>query len=208
MTQKFEKSAIIPELSTCQKEESVVTPYGIWPKRLLEKAAQIRFIVTDVDGVLTDGTIYFDAQGETFKAFNSKDGLGLRLTLDYGYQWAVITGRISSALYQRMKDFGIHHIHQGITDKKEILQQLLEKLDYTPEQTMFIGDDLIDLEAMQMVGLSVAVADAHPWVKQHAHWSTSNDGGKGALREACDLLLMSCPNSPFFNWVKPCNISF
>lgn len=181
----------------------VVTPYGQWPKQIFDKAARIKLIVTDVDGVLTDGTVYISEHGETLKPFNSKDGLGVKLTMKHGYQWAVISGRTSKPLLKRMHDLGIEHTYANVLNKCDVLQELWQATGFTPEQTLFIGDDLIDLDAMMAVGFCIAVADAHPWIKQQSHWCTSLGGGKGAVREVCDLLLM-CPNGPFSYWIDAC----
>ena len=156
---------------------------------------------------MTNGSLFFHEQGEYLKAFNSKDGLGIKMTMEQGYRWAVITGRSSRIVLHRMSELNIQHVFQNTTDKRKTLATWLLEQQLRPEQVLFIGDDLIDLDAMQWVGLGIAVADAHPWVKQQAHWCTSHPGGAGALREACDLLLMSTPGSPFAHWVQPCSDS-
>ncbi len=160
-------------------------------QNILERAKSIRLALFDIDGVFTDGNIQIDSQGKEIKTFNTHDGHGIRLLQHYGIQVGVITGRSSEALNHRMRDLNVEHVYQGSTDKYTAFQQLINKLDISPEQTSFTGDDIVDLQIMSHCGLSIAVANAHHFVKQHAHWETTAHGGHGAVREICELLLES-----------------
>lgn len=154
-----------------------------------EKAARIRLVIFDVDGVLTDGRLFFDEQGYEYKSFHSRDGLGINLLRQTGVEVAVISGRASQTVAQRMKNLGIVHVFQGQQDKLAAFQALCRDLHLTPEQVAHVGDDLLDLPIMRRVGLSIAVADAHHSILPYAHWRTSNPGGAGAAREVCDLIM-------------------
>lgn len=154
-----------------------------------KRAGKIRLVLFDVDGVLTDGNIYLDDAGTEFKAFNTHDGHGIRLLLHYGFEVGVITGRTSKALGHRMRDLGVKHVHQGCKDKFLAFRELLSRLGLDERQAAYVGDDIFDLQVMTRCGLAVAVADAHAYVKQHAHCETANPGGRGAAREVCELVL-------------------
>lgn len=158
---------------------------------VLKRAKSIRLALFDVDGVFTDGNIHIDSQGKEIKTFNTLDGHGIRLLQHYGIQVGVITGRSSEALEHRMRDLDIEHLYQGCIDKHAAFQKLLSKLNLTAEQASFAGDDIVDLQVMSHCGLAIAVANAHEFVKKHAHWETSASGGHGAVREICELLLES-----------------
>ncbi len=156
-----------------------------------QRANKIRLALFDVDGVLTDGKIHINEYGHEIKTFNTQDGHGIRLLQHYGIQVGVITGRSSKALEHRMHDLDIEHVYQGSIDKNAVYQELLKNLNLSAEQTSFVGDDIVDLQIMSQCGLSIAVANAHDFVKQHADWQTSRSGGDGAVREVCELLLSS-----------------
>ena len=156
---------------------------------ILERAKAIRLALFDVDGVLTDGKIYIDPKGAELKVFNILDGHGIRLLQHYGVNVGVITGRRSKALEYRMQDLEVKYVYQGCIDKFDAYQQLLSELNLNEQQTSFVGDDIVDLQIMSRCGLAIAVANAHSFVKQHAHWQTSAMGGNGAVREVCDLIL-------------------
>jgi len=158
-------------------------------QKILVRAKSIRLALFDVDGVFTNGNIHIDSQGEEIKTFSTLDGHGIRLLQHYGIQVGVITGRSSKALEHRMRDLNIEHVYQGSIDKYSAFQQLLNKLNLSPEQISFAGDDIVDLQVMSHCGLAIAVANAHHFVKKHAHWETSAKGGHGAVREICELLL-------------------
>ena len=160
-------------------------------KHILDRAKNIRLALFDVDGVLTDGNIHIDAQGNEIKTFNTQDGHGIRLLMHYGIQVGVITGRNSKALEYRMRDLNVEHVYQGVIEKHSVFQELLHKLNLDSAQTSFVGDDIVDLQIMSQCGLSIAVANAHHFVKQHAHWQTTKTGGNGAVREVSELLLES-----------------
>jgi len=153
------------------------------------RAEKIRLIIFDVDGVLTDGSLYFDADGREFKAFNSRDGHGIKMLMDSGVEVAIISGRSSVALTRRAEGLGIEHVYQGKQDKLPAFEELMQKLALGSEQVAYVGDDVVDLPVMVRVGLAVAVADAHEMVKQHSHWQTVHVGGKGAARDICELIM-------------------
>ena len=158
-------------------------------KDILETASRIRLVVFDVDGVLTDGSLYIGDDGQEYKAFHSRDGHGIKMLLGQGVEIAVITGRTSRVVEHRMKNLGITHVYQGKLDKLPAFQELLEKLGVAEEQTAYVGDDVVDLPVMRRVGLAIAVQDAHPLVRQHSHWQTPSPGGRGAARDVCELIM-------------------
>ena len=160
-----------------------------YPAEVMRKAAQIKLLICDVDGVLSDGKVYFGESGQEFKNFNIKDGLGLKLLQKIGVQVAIITGRSSDIVARRAAELGIVNVYQGKSDKRATYQKLQQTLQLAPQQIAHIGDDLPDLALMRMSGLGIAVADAHPFVRQHADWVTDLNGGVGAVREAADLIL-------------------
>lgn len=156
-----------------------------------EKARQIQLIILDVDGVLTDGSLFFDNQGEEYKAFNAKDGHGMKMVMNGGIKLAIITARQSKLLLHRADNLQIPRelIYQGYRDKRLAFNELCQQTGIQPQQMAYVGDDVIDLPVMSKVGLAIAVADAHPFVKKHADWVTERNGGRGAVREACEMLL-------------------
>ncbi len=154
-----------------------------------ELAAHVQLVIFDVDGVFTDGRLYYGADGEELKSFHVRDGHGIRMLLQHGVQVAVISGRNSKAVTRRMQELGIRHVFQGDDDKRPILEKLLQKLGLSAHQTACVGDDLADLPLMQAAGMAIAVADAQPEVRAQAHWCTQARGGDGAVREVCDLIL-------------------
>ena len=152
-------------------------------------AERVRLAVFDVDGVLTDGSLYLGEDGNEYKAFNVRDGLGMVMLRKSGCHLAVITARSSSIVAERMQTLGINHIYQGQDDKEVAMLDLAKRLELNREQILYLGDDLIDLPAMQQAGLPVAVADAHPLVKQASLAITDAPGGHGAAREVCEFLM-------------------
>lgn len=158
-------------------------------KDILARAARIRLLIFDVDGVLTDGSLYLADDGQEYKAFNSRDGHGIKMLMGHGVEVGVITGRTSKVVEHRMANLGIRHIYQGQLDKVPAFEKLLEDVGVSAGDTAYVGDDVVDLPVMRRVGLAVAVQDAHPFVKQHAHWQTPSNGGRGAARDVCELLL-------------------
>ncbi len=158
-------------------------------ERLKERAARIRLLIFDVDGVLTDGGLHFDHRGREHKVFNSRDGHGMKMLMETGVTIAVITGRTSEAVVRRMAGLGIEHLYQGQNDKLEAFDDLLGRLSIPPDEVAYVGDDVVDLPVMRRVGLSIAVADAHPLLLEHADWRTPNRGGQGAARDACEFIM-------------------
>ena len=156
---------------------------------VLERAARLRLVVFDVDGVLTDGRLLIGDNGVEYKAFHSRDGHGMKMLAQTGVELAIITGRRSQLVAERMASLGISHVHQGHDSKLPVFEKLLADLELEPEQAAYVGDDVVDLGIMSKVGLAVAVANAHPLVLEKAHWHTHSDGGRGAAREVCDLVM-------------------
>ena len=167
----------------------------LYPCELSDKVAticqHIKLLICDVDGVFSDGRIYLGNHGEELKAFNTRDGYGIKALQASGVDVAVITGRHSNLVEQRMKSLTVKHIYMGQENKVAAYEQLLEQLNLTPEQVAFIGDDSPDLQVMKRVGLAISVPDGHPFVKRHADYITTLNGGFGAVREVCDLLLIA-----------------
>jgi 3-deoxy-D-manno-octulosonate 8-phosphate phosphatase (KDO 8-P phosphatase) len=155
----------------------------------IQRAAEIRLVILDVDGVLTDGRLYFGHDGDELKAFNSRDGHGVKMLQNNGVEIAIISGRCSNAVERRMADLKITHVHLGVENKREVFDALLSQLALSPNEVAYVGDDVIDLPVMRRVGLAIAVKDADPFVKRYAHWHTPNPGGHGAVRDVCELLL-------------------
>ncbi len=158
-------------------------------KRLIARAHRIRLAIFDVDGVLTDGTIYLSESGEEMKAFNILDGLGLKMLAASGIVTALLSGRKSKMVALRAKEIGIAHLMQGVDDKLEVYHRLLRKLDLAEEETSYMGDDLPDLPVLRRCGLALSVPNAPDVVRNHVHYVTSAPGGRGAAREACEFLL-------------------
>jgi len=156
---------------------------------VFERARNIRLLVLDVDGVLTDGRLYLSAAGEELKVFHVRDGSGLVAVQRAGITVAIISGRDSAAVTSRAAELGIRHVRQGVADKGAALDQLLEELGVSAAETACVGDDTPDVPMLRRAGLAIGVADAHPALLAAAHWVTHSNGGQGAVREACDLLL-------------------
>jgi 3-deoxy-D-manno-octulosonate 8-phosphate phosphatase (KDO 8-P phosphatase) len=159
------------------------------PEERRERATRIRLVCFDVDGSLTDGRLWFNAHGEETKAFHVHDGQGLRLLEDHGIAVALITARDSAAARARGEDLRLRHIFTGVKDKRGCLADLCLELGLGREQAAYFGDDLPDLAAFSLVGLTAAPVNAHPWVREQAHWISAKRGGEGAAREFCDLIL-------------------
>lgn len=154
-------------------------------------ARHIRLLVLDVDGVLTDGKLYYGGEGEQLKTFNTQDGHGIKMLRRAGVEVGIITGRKSRAVEYRAKELGIHLVIQGREDKFVALGELLVRYPCELEHIAFMGDDWPDLGAMTRVGLGLTVANAHPNVQKLAQWTSRAKGGEGAVREACDWLLQA-----------------
>jgi 3-deoxy-D-manno-octulosonate 8-phosphate phosphatase (KDO 8-P phosphatase) len=158
---------------------------------VLEKAAQIKLVIFDVDGVLTDGGLFFGDDGQEYKAFYSRDGLGMKLLKQTGVEIGVITARNSKVVEHRMQNLGIANVYQGKLNKLDAFEHMLAKLQISAKQTAYVGDDVVDLPVLKQAGLAIAVQDAHPFVKQHAHWITQHCGGRGAARDVCELIMQA-----------------
>lgn len=158
-------------------------------KANLDRAAAIRLLVLDVDGVLTDGRLYYGSDGEFMKAFHVHDGFGLKQLMRAGTAVAIISGRRSAAAAHRLRELGIDEVHLGVRDKGALLQQIATRLGLGRAEIAVLGDDQPDLPMLGLAGFAVAVANAHRSVIESAHWVTSKGGGEGAVRELCDLLL-------------------
>jgi 3-deoxy-D-manno-octulosonate 8-phosphate phosphatase (KDO 8-P phosphatase) len=156
---------------------------------ILERAARIRLVIFDVDGVLTDGSLFLGDDGQEYKAFNSRDGHGIKMLQKHGVVVGIITGRTSRVVEYRMKNLGVTHVYQGRLEKLPAFEELSAGLGIPPEQTAYVGDDVVDLPVMCRVGLAIAVQDAHPLVVRHSHWQTPHGGGRGAARDVCELLM-------------------
>lgn len=155
----------------------------------IERARAVKLMVFDVDGIMTDGTLFLADDGQEFKGFNSLDGHGLKMLKSTGVELAIITGRTSKVVEHRARNLGITHLHQGAHDKLTVYRQLLEDLSLQPEQTAFMGDDVVDLPVMRRAGLAVTVPAAPDLVKAHSHYITRREAGHGAVREACEFLM-------------------
>ncbi|SEF53279.1 KdsC family phosphatase [Billgrantia desiderata] len=157
--------------------------------RLLDRLRKIRLLALDVDGVLTDGRLYFQADGVEIKAFHTQDGLGIKLLRRAGLQVAFITGRESPMVSHRAAALGVDHVFQGCEDKLATLRELCNRKGFELEQVAFCGDDLPDLAPIQRTGVGITVPGAPPYIRALADHVTERSGGHGAVREICDLLL-------------------
>lgn len=153
------------------------------------RIARIKLLLLDVDGVLTDGRLFFNNQGDEYKAFNTLDGQGIKILQKSGVKVGIITGRTSELVARRARDLGISILVQGREDKWDALQEILQTHPYALDEIAFMGDDWPDLAVMTRVGLALCVANAHSSVAERAHWQSSQRGGEGAVRAACDLLM-------------------
>ncbi|UCG73135.1 MAG: HAD hydrolase family protein [Chromatiales bacterium] len=164
---------------------------------LLNRAARTRLLVLDVDGVMTDGRLYYDNHGNETKAFHVRDGYGIKAVIRQGCEVAVISGRRSVAVQTRLGELGVQHAILGQDDKLPALQTLAGELGIEDLQTVAcVGDDSPDLPILAAVGFAVAPADAHPGVAARVHWQTAARGGRGAVREVCDLLTRAWAEAP------------
>lgn len=153
------------------------------------KTRRIRLVAFDVDGVLTDGRLYYSEAGDAMKAFDVRDGMGMKLLQDSGIELAIITSRRAPSVKLRAQDLGIRHVQQGVSDKLLAFNALRAELSVAPEQAAFMGDDLVDLPVFRHCGFAATVADAPALLKRHADYVTRAAGGRGAVRELCELLL-------------------
>jgi 3-deoxy-D-manno-octulosonate 8-phosphate phosphatase (KDO 8-P phosphatase) len=154
-----------------------------------EHASRIQLLVLDVDGVMTDGRLYFDADGREAKVFHVRDGYGIKQVMRLGIEVAVISGRKSKAVEVRMAELGIKHVRLGQENKLDALLAITELLDVPMKNVACLGDDLPDLPLLETAGLGIAVADGHQNLRASADWCTQLDGGQGCVREVCDFLI-------------------
>jgi len=160
----------------------------VW-RNCLPRAKEIRLVLFDVDGVLTDGSVVYAQAGSELKAFNTKDGFGIRLLREAGVEVGLITARSSEAVQRRAQDLKLAHVYQGVRNKIEAFDRILAEQKLTPQQVAYMGDDWLDLPLLSRVGLAVTTADAVAEVKAVAHYVTRQAGGRGAGRELCDLII-------------------
>lgn len=160
-------------------------------EQVLQKAKQLKLLILDVDGVLTDGRLFFDAQGGEYKSFHARDGHGIKLLRQTGVEVAVISGRKSQSVALRMQALGVEYVYQGHENKIAAFEEIIQSMGIMPEQAAHVGDDLLDLPIMLRAGLSIAVSDANFAVKEYADWCTETAGGLGAVREVCDFIMQA-----------------
>lgn len=156
---------------------------------LRARARGIRLLVLDVDGVLTDGRLYYGANGAELKAFHIRDGLGLKMLRASGVEVAIVTGRTSRAVELRAENLGVAYVYQGVTDKLAVFEQLLAQLTVDTTAAAAMGDDLPDLPVLRRCGFAACVPEASAAVRSHVHYITDRPGGTGAVREVCELLM-------------------
>ena len=158
-------------------------------KNLEEKLKKIKMLILDVDGVMTDGGIIMDKDGFEMKQFNVRDGHGLVMLQRYGIKVAILTGRTSAVVEHRARDLKITEIYQGALNKREVFEEILRKNNLTPDAIAYLGDDIVDIPVLKMVGFPATVADAMEIVKKTVDYVTVHKGGEGAVREVCEMLL-------------------
>ena len=154
-----------------------------------EKLKGIKLLILDVDGVMTDGRIIMDNEGKEIKNFNVRDGHGLKLLQRYGIKVAILTGRQSKVVEHRAKDLDIKDVYQKVFNKKDVFEKIMKNHKLSPDEAAFIGDDIVDIPVLRRVGFSVAVADAADVVKKTVDYVARNSGGRGAVREICEMIL-------------------
>jgi 3-deoxy-D-manno-octulosonate 8-phosphate phosphatase (KDO 8-P phosphatase) len=158
---------------------------------VLNRAKTIKLVIFDVDGVMTDGGLTIGDDGQEYKTFNTQDGLGMKLLKASGVEMAIITGRTSNVVKQRSESTGVAHFYQGVDDKLVAFHDLIAKLNMKPEQVAFMGDDVVDMPPMLRCGFAVSVPAAPESVKSRAHYVTVREGGRGAVRELCELIMQA-----------------
>lgn len=156
---------------------------------LRARARGVQLLVLDVDGVLTDGRLYYSASGDELKAFNIRDGLGLKLLRATGVEVALVTGRSSRAVELRAENLGVRYVFQGVSDKLAVFEQLLKRLRLNATAAAAMGDDLPDLPVLRRCGLAACVPEAPAVVRSHSHYVADRPGGGGAVREVCELVM-------------------
>lgn len=158
---------------------------------VLARAKKIKLMIFDIDGVMTDGGLTIGDDGQEYKTFHSLDGFGLKMLKKSGVEMAIITGRTSTVVSIRAENIGIKHLYQGVENKLEAYNDLINKLGVSPEETAFMGDDIVDVPPMLRCGLAVSVPAAFDLVKERAHYVTTREAGKGAVREVCELIMQA-----------------
>ena len=161
------------------------------PADVLARAKKIKCVIFDVDGVMTDGGLGIGDDGQEYKNFHSLDGLGMKLLKATGVEMAIITGRTSNVVKKRAESTGIAHFYQGVEDKLEAFNDLLQKLHLQADEVAFMGDDVVDAPAMLRCGLALSVPSGHRLLKPHAHYITTAPAGRGAVREVCELIMQA-----------------
>ncbi len=161
----------------------------IYGDEILSKAKPIKLLLMDVDGVLTDGRIIYDSEGKEIKFFHVRDGHGIKLLHKFGIKTGIITGRNSKVVEIRTKELGIEYLFQNATDKREIIENIINRFGYNKEELAFIGDDVVDIPVFRRVGFRITVPDASYDVREEVDYVTLNYAGKGAVREVCELIL-------------------
>jgi 3-deoxy-D-manno-octulosonate 8-phosphate phosphatase (KDO 8-P phosphatase) len=157
--------------------------------KIQKKAFKIKLLILDVDGVLTNGSVYMDSEGNEIKVFSVLDGIGMKMLRRTGVEIAIITGSFAQAIKHRMEFLGIKYVALGQERKINTFNDLKEQLNITNEQIAYVGDDIPDIAMLKLVGLPISVKNATPQIKQHASWITKNCGGNGAVREVCELIM-------------------
>ncbi|WP_373766121.1 KdsC family phosphatase [Glaesserella sp.] len=155
----------------------------------MHRLTKIKLVITDIDGVLTDGSLYYTEEGETIKYFHVKDGLGIKMLMACGIHVAVLSGGDTPVLRRRIKNLGISLYQLGKLSKRDACFELMRQAGVTAEETVFLGDDTLDLPAFEVCGLAVAVGDAFDYIKAQADFVLTRNGGQGAFRELSDLIL-------------------
>lgn len=158
-------------------------------EEILEKAKKVKILITDVDGVLTDGRIIYDSDGRELKFFHVRDGHGIKLLVSNGVEVGIITGRNSSIVDKRAKELGINYVIQNAHNKGKIIDNFLKEKSYKTEEICYVGDDIVDLPVFMKVGLRITVPDAPIEVQRYADYITLNYAGRGAIREVCEIIL-------------------
>lgn len=171
------------------REKAASSPHSKSWQLALEKAKTVKLLLLDVDGVLTDGNLIYSHEGKESKSFNTQDGFGLRVLQDSGVEVGIITARSSEALSRRVADLKIKHLYQGAGNKLEAYKDICTKTLFKPVQIAYMGDDWLDMVLLKRVGLALAPANAVPEVQDMVHYVTDKEGGRGAVREVCDLIL-------------------
>lgn len=156
---------------------------------VLARAKKIKLMIFDIDGVMTDGGLTIGDDGQEYKTFHSHDGLGIKMLKKSGVEMAIITGRTSKVVTTRAENIGIKHLYQGVENKLGAYNDLISKLGVSPEETAFMGDDIVDVPPMLRCGLAISVPAAFDSVKERAHYVTTRQAGKGAVREVCELIM-------------------